>query len=103
MKMVRTIVGASRMPEKSRRVFLDQPHIQESKGFWRGIASAYEMFGRGDRLLYSTTPREADFHALRGDWFAIGRDMRRAMRQFEREHAEELAGQGRLFDPDSTR
>jgi hypothetical protein len=103
MKMAHTVVGASSTPKKTHHVFLSWSSLRESRGFWRGVASAYEMFGRDDRLLSFTTPREADYHALRGDWNAIGRDMRHVMLRFEREHAEELAGQERLFDPDSTR
>jgi len=101
--MPHMVAEASRTPKKSYRFFWNERSTNRPSGFWSGVASAYEMFGRGDRLLYFTNPREADYHALRGDWNAIGCDMWRAMRQFEREHAEELAGQGRLFDPDSFR
>jgi|SRR5215211_887139 len=88
---------------KKRRVKEKWPPFHHNEAFWNGFASAYGLFGTDDRLLYMRNPREADYHALQGYWEAVGGDMRRAMRRFEIEHAEELAGQGRLFDPDEVR
>ncbi len=79
------------------------PPFYRSDAFWHGFASVYGLFGTDDRLLYTHDPREADYRALQGDWEAVGGDMRRAMRRFEADHAEELAGQRRLFDPDEAR
>ncbi len=70
--------------------------------FWRGFASAFDLFGRGNRLLHhGHNPQQADYEALRGDWEAIGRDMEVVLYRFEQRHAKELrpAGQPQLFDP----
>jgi hypothetical protein len=88
---------------KKRRADKKWPPFYRDEAFWRGFASLYGLFGTDDRLLYTRNPHEADYWALRGDWEAVGNDMRRAMRRFEIDHAEELAGQRRLFDPDKTR
>lgn len=102
--MARAILERSSTPKRAndglrKRYFF----FFDSKHFWRGFSGAYEAFGRQDRLLDNYDPWYADYKALRGDWEAVGIDMHRAMRRFEIEHAEELAGQGRLFDPDQLR
>lgn len=78
--------------------------------FWRGVANAFSVSG----YFFAASrpckdPTKADYEALRtdwealsGDWLMVGRDMHRAMRRFEVEHADELgaAEQARLFNPD---
>jgi len=98
--MARTSVGGMGTLKKGRGGF---PPFYKDESFWRGFAGVYGLFGAGDRLARTEDPWEADYRALRGDWMAVGFDMRRAMRRFEEEHAEELAGQRRLFDPDEVR
>lgn len=78
----------------------DRPPFFRSDHFWHGVLDAYESFGRTGRLFDVTDPWEADYRALRGDWEAVGLDMRRVMRRFEAEHLKELAEQQRLFDPE---
>ncbi len=88
---------------KKRRTGDGWPTFYRDEAFWRGFANAYGLFGTRNRLFHERDPWRADYEALRGDWEAVGGDMRRAMRRFEIDHAEELAGQRRLFDPDETR
>lgn len=72
--------------------------IQLTKGF----ISAFDITGYFfTPRYYGRDPQRADYEALRGDWEAVGLDMRRVMRRFEIDHAEELAGQQRLFDPEN--
>jgi hypothetical protein len=100
MKMVRTIVGASRTPEKRGE---SSPPFYRERAFWKGFCSVFDISGSFNPLYYGRDPRRADYEALRADWEAIGRDMELALRRFEEEHAEEIeaAGQARLFDPNS--
>lgn len=69
--------------------------------FWRGVASVFDIFGQGNRLLVYDDPWETDYEALRGDWEMIGQDMRQAIEVFKVEYAEELPAEPRLFDPDN--
>lgn len=74
-----------------------------SDAFWRGFASVFDLFGRNNRLLYyGRDPQQADYEALRGDWEAVGADLRRVMVRFELQNHKVLveARQQRLFDPD---
>lgn len=75
--------------------------------FWRGVASVFGIAGysrkhRGDPINGDYEASTADWEALRGDWFMVGRDMRRAVRRFEVEYADDIeaAVQERLFNPD---
>lgn len=73
--------------------------------FWRGVASAFNVWGNFYPLYHGRDPQRADYEALYSDWSMIGRDMERAIRRFEKEHAEKLheVCQGRLFNPDEDR
>ncbi len=88
---------------KKRRTKEQRPPFYRDDAFWRGFAGVFDFYGDFSLFHYERDPWRADYEALRSDWEAVGGDMRRAMRRFEIEHAEELAGQGRLFDPDETR
>lgn len=70
--------------------------------FWRGFASAFNVWGNFYPIYYGRDPQRADYEALLSDWSMIGRDMERSIRRFEKAHAKELAEarQERLFDPD---
>ncbi len=51
----------------------------------------------------ANSPEQADTLALWSDWLAVGDDMRSAIRAFEAEHADEIAGLGKLpANPAST-
>lgn len=74
----------------------------QEDAFWRGVASAFNVWGNFSPRYHGRDPQQADYEALRGDWEAIGRDMEVVLRRFEQEHAEELGqarSQQRLFDP----
>jgi hypothetical protein len=97
--MARTSVGRMGTLKKGRENF---PPFWKDDSFWRGFASAFDLTGHFTPRYYGRDPQRADHEALKGDWEAIGRDMERAIRRFEKEHAEEIeaAEQKRLFDPD---
>jgi len=70
------------------------------ENFLGGIASVFDLFGRGNRLLFYDDPWQADWEALHGDWQMVGQDMWSAMQTFEVDHKADLIKQERLFDPD---
>jgi len=60
--------------------------------FLRGVASVLDLGGVLTEFNQVPTPQQADEMAMRMDWEALGRDLRLAMAQFERE-AREASGQ----------
>ncbi len=100
--MMGLFTGVLGNPRKRRTDEKRTPFYRDD-AFWRGLASTYDFYGGFGVAHHERDPWRADYEALRGDWEAVGGDMRRAMRRFEIEYAEELAGQGRLFDPDEMR
>lgn len=60
--------------------------------FLRGFIRVVDLFGVLDESSYSfsDSPREADFRALRSDWYAVGDDLMSAVAQADPGDGERL-------------
>jgi hypothetical protein len=61
--------------------------LYAAPSFLEGVARSLDI---GDTLTEyndSESGSAADLQALRSDWLAIGNDLRKAMTQFEKDHA----------------
>lgn len=95
-------MSVTRIQEKGKGGAKRRPFFYRDDAFWRGVTSAFNVWGNHRPLYLGRDPSRADYEALRSDWEAVGRDMEVVLRHFESEHAGELrrAGQQPLFDPD---
>jgi len=53
--------------------------------FWEGAARLFDFGGTMLEFNRCVAPEQADFFALRADWRAVGDDIRRAHRLFEKQ------------------
>lgn len=99
--MTRTSIGGMSTP-KNRREGKGHLPFYRDEAFWSGFASAFELFGRGNRLAKQGDPWKADYEALKMDHEAIGADFRKSLLWFDDKYADQLkkVDQQRLFDPD---
>ena len=58
--------------------------FQKHPSFFDGVASLVDMSKNASRYHHNMSGQEADREALRADWYAIGADLWRAVRQHER-------------------
>lgn len=68
--------------------------------FLSGMGSVLDLFGNLDGYNFSRTEEEADWKAIYSDYRMVGQDIEAAMRAYERNYAELIGVQDRLFDPD---
>ncbi len=94
-------MSVAQIKKKRSREAPKRPPFYKDEAFWRGVASVFNMTGYFTPKYYGRDPEQADYEALCSDWEAVGQDMERSIRSFERAYSEELrrAGQPRLFDP----
>lgn len=59
--------------------------FKKEPSFIDGIASLIDLSSNSFRYYYNKTENEADINSLRADWYAIGNDMWKAIRKYERE------------------
>lgn len=52
-------------------------------GFLSGMARVFDLGATWDDYNDWPTPEQADFYALRSDWKMVGKDIRKAIAQFE--------------------
>ena len=57
--------------------------------FLEGVGRLIDFGGTLNEYNTSATPDEADYQALASDWWAIGNELRTAMKEFEAEYAGE--------------
>ena len=62
--------------------------FRQLPSFWNGFASLINFGSSERKYCYDSTPDEADINALRADWYAIGGDLRSAIKLYERERTE---------------
>lgn len=65
--------------------------------FWSGMGDAFNVYGYFKPKFRFRNPHRVDAQALREDWAAVGADLERVLKRFER--TRELSDQARLFDP----
>lgn len=61
------------------RLFKNEP------SFFDGVVSLIDMSPNSSRYNQDKTENEADTNSLRADWYAIGNDMWKAIKKYERE------------------
>lgn len=69
-------------------IFKNSPTFRLFKrepSFFDGMASLFNMSPNLFRYNQDATEIEADTNSLRADWYAIGRDLWKAIKEYERE------------------
>lgn len=62
--------------------------FKQAPSFCGGFASLIDLSPSEKKYNYDITADEADINALRADWYAIGDDLRDAIKDYEREREE---------------
>ena len=65
--------------------------FRREPSFLDGIASLVNMSSNLFRYNQDTTEIEADTNSLRADWYAIGEDLWKAIKEYERESRQATA------------
>lgn len=55
--------------------------------FADGVASLINLSPNRLRYNYDATPNEADINSLRADWFTIGNDLHKAIKEYGRKQS----------------
>lgn len=66
-------------------------YLYARPSFIEGMARVLDLGATLTDFNYSLTPEEADFAAIQSDWQTVGDDIRAALEQFAKDHAEEIA------------
>lgn len=78
--------------EMNAQESLAQPYsfrlFKRMPSFLSGFAALLDFSPSEKKYHYDRTPSEADINSLRNDWYAIGGDLRRTIKNYEQERKE---------------